>query len=298
MELALTKWAAAAERAQHAFKRTLDPLAAEIVSARFMRLLGIGAPETIRELAGDETPDDTWITKSMRAGRMRRADDGPSVRRMAIQRIPGTISLSALRLYYNVNACQRRWDIPVESLAATVLSGLVYQSTGTMPGRLVTSDILIENVMQFLSTGSDPLPRAFFSDFVAPADWTTIRETISQESQQMLDIHAARAFLACTTAHAGNVLVDCEAKLYSIDHEHCVVSDPREVQLLGRHVRRGTKARKALQRIAELEEHEIRGLFEDLPDVEWPMGDRATTVAHFTDRLNCWRAAFCVNRSG
>ncbi len=260
-----------------------------------MRALGIGAPETAVEVSREETPDQSiWIVKSLRDGRMKYGNAAASMRRIAVKRIPATISVAALRSHHNVYVDQRRWKIPTPSLLASVAAGLMYSWTGKLPA-CIPADLAIENVQQYLATPR--VPTTPVADFIPPDDWSQIREAIDQASQQMLDIHAARAFLACTTAHAGNILVDANAKLYSIDHELCVATDPSEIELLKNRVRSGTRAHRAMQRIADtLDTLDVADLFEDLPKVEWPMGNRATTLAYFLKRFECWRGAHPTNR--
>jgi hypothetical protein len=311
MQQNLVTWAAKLERKNHRVPPalSLDSITAEIVGSRFMPKLGIGAPSEIRVLneRSDATAD--WIVKSFEDGRLK-AGVGGSGLRVAIKKIPGAISLTALRNKFGVSGKALAWDVPspnpLQSLFSIIVSDRVYAAgisgwlsdafleSVQIDEKLLTDDVLCRNVNAFLYHGRDQSPEGFLSDFVPPEDWTPIRNAVAADSEQMLLIHAARVFLACTTAHAGNILVDASGKLYSIDHERCELTDGREIDLLAENVKLGTRAHESLRVIsASLDTAIVRGLFDILPEqVTWPMGPRDRTVTHYLSRLEKWKKCF------
>ena len=312
MKHAVVTWAAKIERKHHRIPQalSLDPLAGEFIGAKLMPWLGIGAASEIRILNNAaEVAAADWIVKSFEDGRLKAGVRGSALR-VAIKKIPGAISLPALRNKFAVSGKALAWDVPsprpLQSLFSMVVTGF-FNAAGAS-GRLsegalerlltdenlLTDDVLCRNVNAFLYFGRDQSPEGFFSDFVPPEDWTPIRNAIAADSDQMLLIHAARAFLACTTAHSGNILVDASGKLYSIDHERCEVTDGREIDLLAENVKPGTRAAAALRKIsASLDTAIVRGLFDNLPaEICWPLGTREKTVEHYLNRFQLWRTVF------
>lgn len=286
----ITTWAAGLERQiyRKEFPPSLDPIAAEIVGARLMRVLGIGAPAEFRVTESLDGIDTTrWVVKSANAeGRLKLGAAAGARRFVLIERIPNAISLTALRNRFGITA-----PLPGNGLTASLTeefaieanrAGLISTDALVADERLYSDRSLVQDVMMLVRIGKDDGGRF---DFRPPADWAPVQTAIAWGSEPMLLIHAARAFLACSTAHAGNILVDANGKLYSVDHECCSVTDGMELELLARHVKPGTRAAKALKRIAEIQEREIRELFDDLPtEVSWPMGSREITIEHYLRR--------------
>jgi hypothetical protein len=310
----LISWAASVEKIQN--KRlpqlALDPFVAEVVGGRLMKLLEIGAPsaEEIRILSSGEAVGSDWILKSFHRGRLKAGAVGDFV--VAIPKVPGAISLVALKNTYGIEAPAPAWKIPeqnpVQSLFSLFVidvmrklnargSNLLLREFGTQlalgPGFLA-DNVVVQHLSNFLHTGRDQSPEGFFSDFTPPEDWTQVREAIASDSEEMLAIHAARLFLATTTAHSGNILVNAEGKLFSVDHERVEKTDGQEIELLSQNIRPKTRAARSLEAVASLDEADVRSLFENLPDVDWPLGDRETTVRHYTARLALWKEKFAA----
>jgi hypothetical protein len=254
--------------------RSLDPLAAEIIGARFMRLLGVGAPTEIHT-AGIEAaiagPD--WIVKSMKDGRLKH---GVGWRNVLVRRIPGAISISALSAVHGVISQWPHWEMDG--------TGLTEHSASLLKR-------FLWHVSSFMALGNGHEQIAATSDFRPPANWDAVRAAIKWDSPQVLLLHAGRLFLGCSAAHAGNVLVSADGRLHSIDHELIEHTDCSEFRWLTENVRRETKAWTALEQVAAISYEQIEQLFADLPaGISWPMGDREKTAAYFGLRLAHWKA--------
>jgi hypothetical protein len=272
MKPQLVRWAGEIDYCSQ--KRSLDPLAAEIVGARLMRLLGIGAPTEIRAtgleaaLAGRE-----WICKTVRAGRLKQ---GIGWRNVLVRRIPCAISLSSLAAIYGISS-EPVWKMDAAELAAWPADSQ----------RILQR--FLERTRRLMYVGLEEI--AATSDFGPPADWTAVRAAIAWDSPQMLLIHSARLLLGCSAGHSGNILIGATGKLYSVDHELCIATDCAEFRWMAENVRRGTKAWTAIERIGRLDYSDVESLFDDLPaGISWPMGDREKTAAYFGLRLAHWKA--------
>jgi hypothetical protein len=268
--------------------RCLDSFTGEIVGARLMRLLGIGAPEEIIVVDAPTAKalnPATWIVKPWRE----RAKHGllPAPRNICVRKLPGTISLRSLAQVFDVQSERPKWNFDADpdsnDETLEVLRAEAQEVAHGAHERLV-------NVLHYGTP--EHLPADFFSDF-KPEDWAAIRAAIHWQSPQRLLIDAARLFLAATSAHASNILVDGSGNLYSIDHECIEHTDLSEIAALGRWLKRGTAAHDAVRRVAELTEAAIETLFVGLPnDTTWPLGDQQTTSRYFQDRLFLWQTHF------
>jgi hypothetical protein len=270
MHYELIGYAANIERKAATLPRSLDPFAGEIIGARFMHLLGIGAPTEIRVVNAAEAKaaGDAWVIKTYKNGRLRWFGGIAADINVLVARIPGTISLRALRRVYGV-----------------VGPEITLHGDDVVPG----SWNIIERILWLGPEAAD----SEHSGFVLPDDLTAIRAAIEWNSDPMLAIHAARLFLGCSAAHAGNVLVDANAKLYSIDHEFCVPTDGADLDTLFKHMKKGTRAWRALGAVAALEPADVERLFDDLPlCVTWPLRSKYETVFYFLERLDFWKAAY------
>jgi hypothetical protein len=259
----------------NAQQRSLDPVAAEIVGARFMKLCGIGAPAEFR-VAGIEAaiagPD--WVSKTMtRDGRLKH---GVGWKNVLVRRIPGAISISALSALYGVTSQWPSWEMDG--------TGLTEHSASLLKR-------FLWHISSFMSLGNGKEQITTRSDFRLPLDLSALRAAIAWDSPQMLLLHAARLFLGCSAAHASNILVDAGGKLYSIDHELCEHTDCSEFRWLAENVRRGTRAWAAMQTVGAIEYSQLESLFDDLPaGITWPIGSLEKTKAYFGLRLCHWKA--------
>jgi len=258
------------------FKRSLDPLAGEVVGARLMHKLNIGAPIAIRCATSAEAKtaaaSGDWVVKTFQEGRLKFG--GTAAENVLIGKLPGAISLVSLRLIHGIenSAIKFRVEgVPLEEQAD------------------------FGHMFRVLYLGRQEIANAehFFRDFVLPDDLTNIKAAIEWDSPQMLAIHAARLFLGCSTAHAGNVLVDANGKLYSIDHEICECTNGGELAALFKYTKKVTRAWRVLAGVAALEPTDVERLFDDLPEqVTWPLRSKYETVYYFLERLDFWKKHF------
>lgn len=318
MKLDVAKWVLATESKfcaeEDALKhRALHPAMAEIAGMRLMRALGIGTAPSIkileREQVQFEGNNREWVFKAIHGDRLRLITGPSEMPRwvLAVQKIPKAIPLSFLRRHYGIVG--ERWDLRLTDFPEfESLSPLEYMVLAIQveQGRSDADysrqhDPAFHTITDVLYFGKKELPNAkeFYSDFCPPDDWTQIRRAIAWDSTQSLAIHAARLFFGATAAHPSNLLVDGSARLYSIDHELCVQTDGAELPWLFDSVKPGTRAFKALGRVAELTDEEVRGLFENPPEVavgpawfRWPLGSREKTEAYYRNRLHTWKWLF------
>lgn len=288
MQAELVNWAAKKEVDLHAAEvpRSLDSIAGEIVGARLVSLVGIGAPSEIRLVDADEARNaapSQWICKPLLGSRIRYSKGKYATRNLLIKKIPGAISLVSLRTLYGIRGRDPRWNLG---------DGPIPPATKNE----ARSDYIVSYMRAFLHVGREHLdnPADFFADFVPPADWSAIQSAIQWDSEPMLKLHAARLFLGTSTAHAGNVMVDQDAKLYSIDHEFCALNSEREdLHMLAQHIQRNSKSWAALQPVAKLTERDIESLFVGLPqEIHWPMKTLEGTLSYYRVRLLTWKGLF------
>jgi len=273
--------------------RTLDPAAAEVLGARLMTLLDIGTSPEIRvfkETAALSSGD--WFIKRLNTnGRLKAGDNGNGV---AVRRIPRALPLCYLPLF-GIEIAPGDWKLEKENNFVSFVTGLK-KASDSSSSFVYYAASMCNDVRKFLAIGRPeqiPNPRQVFWDFTPPGDLSNIKAAVQWNSGQMLAIHAARLFLGCTTAHAGNILIDGSARLYSIDHELCAATDGEEIRILSNNLKRGTKAHAALKRVADLPERSVYGIFEGLPlDTEWPLGSHERTALHFIRRLRLFRQNF------
>lgn len=242
-------------------QRVMPPFAAEIASARFLRLLGIGtAPHVMVMTSAEAAKLDrrNWIFKDA-DGKARWGNVGGDDNALAVARISGAVPLSYLREQFGISA-----EIPVieDGRTRVTMGGVLWKGKADPP-----------------NAGE------FYADF-QPHWWerAKIREAIKWDSEPMLKIHAARLFLGCTTAHASNILVNAEGQLFSIDHADVARTDGSEIDLLFQNVRPGTVAFDALGMVARLPVVAVRDYGEAGP--------------YYLDRLRKWKRLYSGSRSG
>lgn len=253
--------------------RALEPCVAEIVGARLMLRLGIGAPADFRLADSAEAlPGNEWVCKTLERNRLKFGRGASKT--LLIRKIPHAISLYSLREIYGISS-------PVISIPEKT--------------RFVASDWeYLTKATHAVTVGHETLPNAreFFSDFVLPRDTTALQNAIRWNSFEMLKIHSARLFLGCSTAHSGNILVDSTGKLFSVDHENVVSTNSRELVTLFKYTKRKTSAWDALASVASLEADAIETLFADFPAEHMPGCHRESkyaVVEYFLDRLELWK---------
>jgi len=272
------------------FKASLSPLVAEVVGAGLMKSLGLGAPEDIRLVdkaeAREAIATGEWVPKVYTDGRLKAVDElGLAESNILIKRIPGAISLYNLRVKHGICGREIRLsaDVPQDS---SIIEKLVY--TGGQ-------NYLLNSWGKLILQGSGTC-HYIADDFILPLDRSKIQEVVEWDSAPMLAIHAARLFLGCSAGHAGNILVDADGKLYSIDHESCAHTNGEELELLFDNVQRDTRAWRSLAGVASLSHEDIASLFSAIPDdAHWPLGDKAKTVDYFCGRLTYWRWRYAGN---
>lgn len=260
------------------FVPALTPEVGELVGARLMRALHIGCPTEVRvgvpkNEAIEAVQTGRWISKTHFVDTPERLQAaylfGDS--NVLIRKIPNAVSLFTLRVKYKL--------------------------CGETPAMLENVDVSndfrqwVREWGWIISQGHQNFYLA--TDFVLPADTSEIKKVIQWDSDPMLRIHAARLFLGCSTAHAGNVLVDADANLYSIDHESVQKFDGEDLVWLFDSIVPHTRAWLSLGNVCSLSEQNICDMLSDLPDnTVWPLGSADATRAYFTKRLNYWQRRF------
>ncbi len=282
MKTSLVDWAGTQPSLQTS--RALDPLAAEIIGARFCKLLGIGTAEDV-VLAGPieaKAADRLqWVIKPVGADGRAKADHPIAAKNLLIRKIPGAISVHALGEQFGVYGSRPHWTLENDPEYS--------------PADFTKMRVFLTDASLLIHLGLESLndPKGFFQDFHLPSDVRPIIEAINWNSEAMLAIHSARLFLGSTVAHSGNVLVDASGRLYSVDHELVTQTDHSEFKMLDRNVRHGSRAHRALKPIARIKEYQLEELFLGLPaGVEWPLGSLEITLSYFRVRLAFWRALF------
>jgi hypothetical protein len=275
---------------------SLHPLHAEFVGLRLMRELGIGsapAIEVVSQIQARKKGPENWVFKSLRGPALKQADGISGDLLLAVRKIPGAISLSALSRKFGIaperiqfQSCKRRRFI--EAITSMLQAG--------------KSDWDEIRKEQASDASWNALRARFFDDFMLPElpeARLIIERAIAADSEQMLAIHAARIFLGCSAAHASNVLVDGTGRLYSIDHE-MVAKDAGELEWTFRSIQRGTPAAAALERISELTEAQLTTIFEGLQEVprRSHMLDQENAVRYFVERLRRWKSHCAIRFSG
>ncbi len=309
LEPSLLHWAiqGSAETAESVLKsltaRSMESLVSELVGHRLMRVLQIPTAPDVRIVGRSELSSyrkDEWLVKGvtglrrmtlMRMEVALNALSSPAF--LVVKKIPRAIPVSLVRSFYHITS--EPWRIePMEDVSAFQWDDLVKEIGGGDAVRGVAT--ACDNITKIMFFGKPELPEApisFYSDFrPSLLDWPTIREATKWDSDQALVIHAARFFLACSSAHASNLLVDPEGKLYVIDFEFCTLTDGSEIELLFNSVKHGTRAFRALAGVAQLTEKQVAELFEDLPRVAWPLGSEAKTAEHYCERLRLWKRLY------
>lgn len=259
---------------------SLHPVMGELVGARFMRLLGIGTSNVefiSAEEARRRNPRE-WVVKTITGGRLKIRTPGSKFQQpwaVVSEKIPGAISLFYLRRFYGIFT-----NFGPVPFLSTFLPGNQFDRWEKMRLRVWI--------------GKDQLPTAldFYDDFEAPADWGPILSAIEWNSEPMLAMHAARAFLGTTFSHASNTLVDAEGRLFTIDMEFAVATTGDDLDRLFDNIIPQTRAFEALRPVAELSEFEVAGMFDDLPEVGWPLGSKEKTAEYYTERLRKWKTLF------
>ena len=293
MKREVIQWALRAESKSTAIKLALHPIHGEIVGARFMAALGIGTAD-VRLVQKSEAYKlgGKWICKFSTGDRV-----------LAIRKVPGAIALGYLRQLHGIAAPEPEWrwqlsDGGEDALNMFHTAMAVWNATGNRLLSLLVPDqhpdVAVEFIREILVHGKSwqvPDAKQFFSDF-QPANLETIKAAIQWNSEQMLKLHAGRLLLGCTLAHAGNVLVDGVGRLYSIDHEKIERSDGSDIEMLARHMKPGTRARRAVCDVANvLQPEAIWQLFDEV-GLDWPLGSRSATIEYFENRVRKFQEHF------
>lgn len=284
-------------------RAALNPMAAELVGWRLARDLGIGTAPSVRvvPLAEARAADPRqWIAKVVATDGRLKANFGPCSTWgsyvLLVEKIPGAITLFHLHQFYGVAdplsaagwSLGAQWKSPFNQLRWGDRLSLVWRDVNAKRREAIEAIVF----------GKESVPdaRSFYADFVPPEDWAPVRRAIAQNSDQALAIHAMRLFLAASTAHRSNVLVNVTGKLCAIDFEICTRTDGEEIDLVFQNVARGTRAFAALAGVARLSENQVGALFDGLPACPgwpmWPLGSKAKTAECYLARLRRWKAGF------
>jgi hypothetical protein len=284
--------------------RALHPAIAEIVGHRLMQALGFPSAPEVNVVGLDELRrcDRTkWVCKvpltkdRLRCTSFKAAEQFYAKRTnwfLVVRKIPRAVSVAYLRDRFGIGGA--RWQIREFLGLPAVESFDPSKFEADASGRSALA-VGCESMDAIFYLGKTPKPGdfwlspEFYSDFSEPKDWTVVERAIAWDSDQALAIHAARLFFGTTTAHAGNLLVDGDGRLSTIDFEYCIKTDAEEFRLLFDGVERGTRTFDALRGVAALTEAQIAGLFDGTPSgFTWPLGSRRLTVTYFVERLRLW----------
>lgn len=279
------------EAKRNANPRAIGPVGAEIFASRILRELNIGAPREVIPVSSyaASTLDPTgWIFKSWDGTRLKSVSVSEPL--LAIRKIPGAVSLVFLRERYEIASRRSRWNfarLPIAGDSQVKLENLMRAGDG------LTVDAEADRMRELLEFGKlKQTPPGFFGDFVEPVHWDDIRAAVQWDSVDRLRIHAARLFLGTTAAHAGNILVDRDGRLYSVDHEFCACLDGAEIAEAAKHVKPNTKARRALERVSRLTETAIDRALRGISADQFVLGSRERTADYFKNRLELFRRHF------
>ena len=259
---------------------SLHPVVAELAGARLMRLLNIGT-SNVELVSGEEArrrDPRKWLTKTIVGNRLRINLGMDKDEQWAVmsEKIPRAIPLFYLGEFFGIKP-----DVPVIPEYELDWATSRHHLSG------------LEKLRIYLYLGKNQIPdaREFYSDFEPPADWRPIEEVTRWDSNPMLRIHAARLFLGATTAHVSNLLVDNKANLYTIDTEYCLATTNEDLEKLFSNIVPETRAFEALRPVSELNEYEVTGMFDELPEVGWPLGSKKKTVEDYLSRLRKWKGS-------
>jgi len=302
MQAELVEWAARNTRRLYSeqVQSALHPFAGEVIGARLMGKLGIGAATNFQTSEPEDKRE--WITKSLQNGRLKLGVHGGRI--LYIKKLPGTISLARLRSKYCLEAPMPAMNVPHHNVVQSAFSvficgsvqpGGLFTEASLVDPSLVNDSVLVEGMMRrLIYVGKNDDPTETVDDFEPPSDWRAVKSAIANDSDEVLLVHAARAFLGTSAAHKGNILVDTRGKIYSVDHEAVIATNCFEFSVLAKNIAGGTRAARAVEKIARLDCEAIEGLFEDLPHwlAEWPLGSREVTTRYFLHRLASWRTHF------
>lgn len=271
MQNRLMNWTLKEEARLKRSDSVLDPVIAELVGARLMHAIDIGAPrlEIISQAQAEERSEGDWIFKFMTAEGLV----------LSVERIKGAISLHYLRVLHGIECEPTRWDLAEYDKDDLIQSVCKFTTKG---------------MLRLLDKGKGGLenPSAFYADFTVPEDTSRIRESIAWDSTQRLEIHTARLLLGTTCAHAGNILVDGRGRLYSIDHESVRFSSGEDIEILAESIKRPSRALSIIRTVANrLDSCDIESLFDNLPNLPWPLGTKTATLSYFRNRLRRFQLA-------
>jgi len=243
-------------------QRVMDPVVAELAGAKLMAALGIGhAYCKVLSGAGARRLDPReWIIKSETEDGGLHACYEPekfSQTVVASAKVPGAVPLSFLREHFGIDGGYPIINADEWGSGTWSMNGVIFKGKPAMPGA-----------------------EQFFADFVLPAETSAIRAAVKWDSPGMLRIHAARLFAAMTCAHSSNILIDRDARLYSIDHADVARTSGEEIDLLFASVRPGTVAFDSLHIVCTLSELAVREIFP------------RETAGYYVQRLRKWRRNF------
>lgn len=271
-------------------RNSLHPVVGEIVGQRLMKLLGIGAAPEVKVVTRADTDarPRTIFKEVRRTGvripwGLRPVTDSA----LAIEKIPHAVPISYLRTNYGISA--EPWNFRLSEAGEGLLS---------LFGRVPVPEVLFRGKADITAASE------FYSDFSLPEDLSAIKAAIAWNSPASLSLHAARLFLATTTAHASNILVDARGKLYSIDHETCARTDGEELVQLFENILPDTAAFESLRNVARLSEKQVGSLFDGFEReasanwFHWPMVTQKKTAEHFINRLRLWKRLFAAESRG
>jgi hypothetical protein len=74
--------------------------------------------------------------------------------------------------------------------------------------------------------------------------------------------------------------------------EYCLATTHEDLDRLFDNIIPRTRALEALCPVSELIEFQVAELFDELPEVGWPLGSQQATVGHYVERLRKWKGLF------
>jgi hypothetical protein len=220
--------------------------------------------------------------------RLKDWNDEPKPSQEFIRRVPGGWCVServerALPIYYLRGRCEivHKWSLQLTEWEAAIHTG-----------------------WRESFDKKCPVDRSDYSDFPDRPSNTVLAAARWNSPERLLG-HAYRAFLYASHAHTSNALVDLDANVWLIDHEH-ILYTPDTADVAGLHtlVKCAPGVMRACRQISSITPDDIEKALDDIPISFW---DGPTAIKHagavfttrqheaadyFINRLEAWQKCF------
>ena len=152
-----------------------------------------------------------------------------------------------------------------------------------------TSEYHIRRTMQLVSKKCRPADALFSSIKLTDEQKRVCQLVSSFTSEAWFRIAAARIFIGCTSPHFSNVLVSKDGSLILIDHDSARFESGKDLEMLFRFVRRGSRVFDLLGEVAALTDGDIRAAVAAIPKRP-ACGPVESLAPYFCERLALWKA--------